>query len=399
MRIPEKRYDTKEFSMYLLAIDWEELHTIIRNLYTELIPLAAGLIGPARAIAGTGATLYIASRVWRHIAAAEPIDFYPLFRPLVIGMVLGGYMGFIAFINGCLQPTVAATESMVETQQSQLDLYKARRAQYDSLNIAHKQKVLDQTDVIGSTTILDNTFNNDGDIIATDSYETNIFKAHGDLMWTQFQVFIRELIYTILDLFYQAASLAIDTLRTFFLVVIVIVGPLSLGISVWDGFKDTFQFWVSRYIVIYMWLPVSNILGTVLTKIQVMMMAKALAEIETDTLAFTSSDFAYMIFMLIGITCFASVPTIAGFIVQSCGVGGAMRTMAGSATGATGAVAGAAGVAGAVGGRAMTGAGNILGASGNIKEGLSGQKTPSIASSAGQLTGYLSSKKPPQKDI
>ncbi|HPI00505.1 MAG TPA: conjugative transposon protein TraJ, partial [Chitinophagaceae bacterium] len=67
--------------MQLLAIDWNDLHEILKNLYTQFLPMANTLIGAGRAIAGTGAVLYVASRVWRHIANAEPIDFYPLFRP------------------------------------------------------------------------------------------------------------------------------------------------------------------------------------------------------------------------------------------------------------------------------------------------------------------------------
>ena len=148
----------------------------------------------------------------------------------------------------------------------------------------------------------------------------------------------------VLDFLFQAASLAIDTIRTFFLIVLVMIGPISIGISVWDGFKDTLQFWVARYIVIFMWLPVANIFTAILSKIQVLMLTKAIAEMEsTGDTAFTSSDLIYMIFMLIGILGYASVPHVAGFVVQSAGIGGSGSAMKGAGAGAiSGATAGAA---------------------------------------------------------
>ncbi|MGN6541780.1 MAG: conjugative transposon protein TraJ, partial [Ginsengibacter sp.] len=53
------------------------LHSVLDQLYTEMMPLCSRLIGVGRGIAGFAAMWYIASRVWRHLSNAEPIDFYP----------------------------------------------------------------------------------------------------------------------------------------------------------------------------------------------------------------------------------------------------------------------------------------------------------------------------------
>ncbi|MFX5656753.1 conjugative transposon protein TraJ, partial [Acinetobacter baumannii] len=66
-----------------------------------------------RGIAGFAATWYIASRVWGHIARAEPVDFYPLFRPVVLGFAVLIFPSVIAMINGVMKPTVTATAAMV----------------------------------------------------------------------------------------------------------------------------------------------------------------------------------------------------------------------------------------------------------------------------------------------
>src|SRR5664279_3156631 len=90
------------------------LQKVLDQLYTEMLPLCSGLIGVGRGIAGFAATWYIASRVWGQIARAEPIDFYPLFRPFVVGFAVLIFPSVIAMINAVMQPTVTGTASMVE---------------------------------------------------------------------------------------------------------------------------------------------------------------------------------------------------------------------------------------------------------------------------------------------
>src|SRR5688572_13239532 len=63
----------------------ESLHSVLDRLYYEMIPLSARLISVGRGLAGFAALWYIGSRIWRHIANAEPVDFYPLLRPFALG--------------------------------------------------------------------------------------------------------------------------------------------------------------------------------------------------------------------------------------------------------------------------------------------------------------------------
>src|SRR5216110_2290226 len=96
------------------ADEVKSLHSVLEKLYDEMLPLCGKLIGVGRGIAGFAATWYIASRVWRHIANAEPIDFYPLFRPFVLGFAVLIFPSVIAMINGVMKPTVTATAAMVK---------------------------------------------------------------------------------------------------------------------------------------------------------------------------------------------------------------------------------------------------------------------------------------------
>ncbi len=90
------------------------LQPVLDNVYNEMLPLCSKLIGVARGLAGFGALWYIASRVWRNIAAAEPVDFYPLLRPFALGLAIILFPAVIGLMNGVLQPVVSATGGMVK---------------------------------------------------------------------------------------------------------------------------------------------------------------------------------------------------------------------------------------------------------------------------------------------
>src|SRR5574340_1366473 len=94
------------------------LQLVLQQLYDEMLPLCSQLIGVGRGLAGFAATWYIASRVWGHISRAEPIDFYPLFRPFVIGFAVLIFPSVVAMINAVLSPTVSATAAMVDNSDA-----------------------------------------------------------------------------------------------------------------------------------------------------------------------------------------------------------------------------------------------------------------------------------------
>ena len=70
--------------MVLLAINFDNLHQILQNLYTDMMPLCSQMTGVAKGLAGLGALFYVAYRVWQSLARAEPVDVFPLLRPFAL---------------------------------------------------------------------------------------------------------------------------------------------------------------------------------------------------------------------------------------------------------------------------------------------------------------------------
>ena len=142
------------------------------------------------------------------------------------------------------------------------------------------------------------------------------------------QNFFREL----LELMFNAAALVVDTLRTFFLIVLSILGPISFAISCWDGFQASLSQWFVRYISIYLWLPVSDLFSSVLARlpvsdlfssvlarIQTLMLQRDIEQLSDPNFIPDSSNAVYITFLIIGIIGYFTIPTVANWIVQAGG--------------------------------------------------------------------------------
>lgn len=307
-----------------IADDMNGLHSVLEQLYDEMMPLCSNLIGVGQGLAGFAAMWYIASRVWRHIASAEPIDFYPLFRPFVIGFCIMIFPSVLYMINGVMKPTVTATAAMVEGSNKAIERL-----------LKEKEEALKETDpwkmYVGSTGSGDQDkwyryTHDDADPSGQgmlDGIGNDIKFAMSKASYN-FRNSVKEWMSEILRVLFEASSLCIDTLRTFQLVVLSILGPIVFGISVFDGFQHTLTVWLARYINIYLWLPVANIFGSIIGKIQENMLKIDIAQAgEYGDTFFSRTDVAYLVFMIIGIIGYFTVPSVANYIVHA-GGGGAL---------------------------------------------------------------------------
>ena len=335
--------------MMLLSIDFENLHQILRSLYQDMMPLCSQMTGVAKGIAGLGALFYVAYRVWQSLSRAEPVDVYPLLRPFVLGFCIMFFPSVVlGTINNVLSPVVKGTNNILQTQTFDMNEYREQkdRLEYEAMKRNPEMAYLVDKEEF------DKRLEELGVLDAIEVCGMYIDRAMYN-MKRSVQAFFREL----LELMFQAAALVIDTIRTFFLVVLAILGPIAFAISVWDGFQSTLTQWICRYIQVYLWLPVSDMFSTILAKIQVLMLQSDIERMQADpNFSLDSSDGVYIVFMIIGIIGYFTIPTVAGWIIQAGGMGSYGRNVnqtAGRAGSMAGSVAGAA-------------AGNVVGRAGKL---------------------------------
>ncbi|MEX2233501.1 MAG: conjugative transposon protein TraJ [Cyclobacteriaceae bacterium] len=291
------------------------LQSVLDQLYTEMIPLCNQLIGIGRGLAAFAALWYIGSRVWRSIANAEPIDFYPLLRPFALGLAILLFPYVLAVMNGILKPTVTGTAAMVKNSNNA---------------IAYLLEM--KEDAIKKTATWQ-IYGDEGTHAKWYKYAHPEGEEESglDMLTNGMQFLMAKTAYSIknamkqwmseiLQIVYEAAALCINTLRTFYLIVLAILGPLVFGLSVFDGLQNTLTVWIARYINVFLWLPVANIFGSIIARIQENMLRIDIEQIQLygDTF-FSSSDTGYIIFLIIGIVGYFTVPSVANYIVHAGG--------------------------------------------------------------------------------
>jgi len=317
-----------------MAIDFDNLHQILRNLYEEMMPLCSQMTGVAKGIAGLGALFYVAYRVWQSLSRAEPVDVYPLLRPFVIGFCIMFFPTVVlGTINSVLSPVVTGTNGILQTQTLDMNQY---REQKDRLEL-EAMKRNPETSYLVDKEEFDKKLD---DLGITDAPE--ICGMYIDRAMYNTKKWFQELFRNLLELMFQAAALVIDTLRTFFLVVLSILGPISFAISVWDGFQATLTQWFVRYISIYLWLPVSDLFSSVLARIQVLMLQKDIEQLTDPNFIPDGSNAVYITFLIIGIIGYFTIPTVAGWIVQAGGGAGNYGKNVNQTASKTGSIAGGA---------------------------------------------------------
>lgn len=324
-----------------LDIHFSSLHQILRSLYEKMSPLCDDIATFATVIAGLGALFYIGYRVWQALARVEAIDVFGLLRPFVIGLCIIGFRPIVIdSINGILSPLVVGTNQMLQEQL--MDMKKLQEM---------KDRLQWEADVRKITLgYVDPSADYDKELreLGLDTSTQSVMDVLYEIsQMATVEYWVTEFFRMLLELLFGAAALVIDTLRTFYLVILTVLGPIAFAISIFDGFQSTLTFWLARYIQIYIWLPIADLFSAMLAKIQTISLDRDIELIGDNSFLPDTANAVYLIFLLISIIGYFTIPTVAGWIVQSTGAGGYNRrvntignTVANVGAGAAGAATG-----------------------------------------------------------
>lgn len=329
-------------------MEFSNLHEVLRSLYDEMMPLSADMAAVAKGVAGLGALFYVAIKVWQALSRAEPIDMYPLLRPFALGICIMFFPTVVlGTINAVLSPVVQGTHAILEDQVLDLNDLQAKK------DLLEREAMLrnPETAYLVSNEEFDKKLEELGwspsDLITMSGMYMDRFAY-------QTEQAIKNWFRNLLEVLFQAAALVVDTIRTFFLIVLSILGPIAFAISVWDGFQSTLTQWLTRYVSVYLWLPVADLFSSMLAKIQSLIIEKDIAMLADPTYIPDTSNTVYIIFMIIGIVGYFTIPTVTGWVIQAGGAGNFTRNVNQAAMKAGNiASAGAGSAAGNIGGQLL----------------------------------------------
>lgn len=305
---------------YLIDIagDIGGLQSVLQAAYTTLVANCSELITVSMAIAGFGTLWLVSSDIWMRLSNAQPVKIESLYRPVAIGICITLFPYVIALINGVMEPTVDGTAAMVNDSNQTI-----------ATLLQQKEQALQQSSewqmYVGATGSgsLDKWEELSGDADTallsgiSNRVKFEMAKAAYNLK-NSVKVWLSE----ILQVLYEAAALCINTVRTFYLVILAILGPLAFAFSVYPGLEDSLGLWLSRYLHVYLWLPVANIFGSLLNQIQQEMIKLDIVQLgASGQTSFSSTDASYIIFLIMGIVGYFTVPSVTHYIIKSAGMG------------------------------------------------------------------------------
>jgi len=302
-------------------MEFNNLHQVLRSLYDEMLPLSADMAAVAKGLAGLGALFFVAIKVWQALSRAEPIDVYPLLRPFALGLCIMFFPTMVlGSINAVLSPIVQGTHSILENQVLDLNDLQAKK------DFLEKEAMLrdPETAYLVSNEEFDKKLEELGWSLSDVATMTAMYM---DRQAYKVEKAVKEWFRNLLEVLFESAALVIDTIRTFFLIVLSILGPIAFAISVWDGFGATVTQWITRYISVYLWLPVADLFSSMLARIQSLIIERDIEMLAEPTFIPDTSNTVYIIFMIIGIVGYFTIPTVTGWIIQAGGAGNFSRNV------------------------------------------------------------------------
>ena len=236
-------------------------------------------------------------------------------------------------LNGILSPLVQATHSLMVGQTLDMEAWQRQRQNLEeqSRNRFPADSYYTEDEEMERRL---------GELGMDEATQTTLDNMNRERSSWSVKGIVMKAVAWLLELIFSAAGVILDVLRTFYLIVLSILGPIAFAISVFDGFQNTLVQWLSKYISIYLWLPISDLFSAIIARLQTLSLRHdAELMVQDYSYYFDASNSIYLVFMLVGICGYFCIPSIASWVVQANGFSSYNRTI----SQATSLVSGAAG--------------------------------------------------------
>ena len=208
----------------------------------------SALVG--RAIGGMGALMYLGYMGWQMAAGDREWEITPMLKPILIGFTLVYWMGFVNLIQApfeaIAQPGIAIF-SDIESEVNDLRIQRFKKQQ-QLLDAVIKLKAEEDAkqDVINNTT-------EDADDSWFDISEgldklIQPIKEWQIRMEFQMQKLVAELIEFVCLSILRVCVYLIFFIQKIWAYILIILGPIAVGMALIPGFENSLYSWVSKFI-------------------------------------------------------------------------------------------------------------------------------------------------------
>lgn len=289
-------------------------------LFDTMLPEFSSFIAVGQAIGLVGSLFYVFYRVWAHQARNEPIDIYPLLRPLVISMLLLAYPGLYGGLVYLGRTLNDATQEMGASRRDEVEQQVLTNAKTRIQNMGNNN---------APPPVAPAQDNRSWFQLVTDSVmgmANSVTSATVDAVNFVIDTTVNYVLMALFRLIYFIVIIGIKIISTYFLIILGIFGPLTIGLGCFDWFYSSIAAWVGRVLHTLLWVPIANIYGFILDSFHLSSLTVEFQQIQGNP-GMPSSIIANLLFYAVGIFGYLLVPKLATWVLDSTGVSDGLRAM------------------------------------------------------------------------
>ena len=205
-----------------------------------------------RLIGGIGATFYLSYIGWQMQAGDRDWEITPMLRPFFIGLILLHWTGFYSFIQSPFRAAATPSQTIFEKIEKEANVLRVKRFQKQNQLLDYmikkeaeekaKQKELDNLKEKGFIDKITDSIKEGWDKIQAPVEEWFI------RMDFKFQRWGADLLEAIALSILRVCTYLIFFIQKLWSYILIVLGPIAVGMALIPGFESSLTSWVSKFI-------------------------------------------------------------------------------------------------------------------------------------------------------
>lgn len=234
---------------------------VFKNLDTQIESRARQFSIIGRTIGATGALIQLSVIGWQMQEGLRSWEVTPMIKPIVIAMLLSNWVPFTHLIKKPLQSLSETPEAIFQKIEKDADEYRVKKYErqmmlLDKVFELNAQVQLEQRKVERTEALANNKLGKLGEIVqdikedtqdVMDNIERPLLELANRLSF-EFQRTIAYAIENLALIILRVCTYCIFFIHKIWLYVLLVLGPIPVGLSLIPGFDSNFSNWVAKYI-------------------------------------------------------------------------------------------------------------------------------------------------------
>lgn len=285
----------------------ENIIVSLNELFKQLYLECATLIEPATLVCGFATLMYFCVRLWATWGRGKAIDPMDYLKPFGVLLAITFFPALISGMESTLNIVTASTEIIVAKQQNDLKSLVLERTKLREKLVSEnaRYKQYDTTENVEYTQ-------------SKGVYDPEL-ALKSNKSWLAEK--IQEVLIWLLQYLFIILRTGMQTLSILFRIILALIGPFVFAFSLFPTLEGNIGSWFARYINVYLYIPIANILGLVQTKLFIIQNQTAINALNSGTYQYGMEDLSFILVLGFSIIGWFQIPTIASWVIQSTGAG------------------------------------------------------------------------------